>query len=94
MPPSPCPTRRPPTSSTSPSHFGAKWLIVGKTDHGQWPAVLDGADPDAACFQEVLLPIPDDPADAAAIRDVRVFRIACSGVAGASAPESAVGPSE
>jgi hypothetical protein len=76
------------------SHFGAKWLIVGKTDHGQWPAVLDGPDPDAACFQEVLLPIPDDPADAAAISDVRVFRIACAGVAGASAPESAVGASE
>ena len=24
------------------THFGAKWLIVAKADHGQWPAVLDG----------------------------------------------------
>ncbi len=70
------------------THFGAKWLIVAKTEHGQWPAVLDGPDPDASCFQEVLLPIPDDPADADAIRDMRVFRIACAGVAAISAPDA------
>ena len=74
------------------THFGAKWLIVGP-EHGRWPAVLDGPDPDAACFEEVLLPIPEDPLDADAIRDVRVFRIACSGVADATAPESAARPS-
>ena len=74
------------------THFGAKWLIVGP-DRGSWPAVLDGPDPDAACFEEVLLPIPEDPTDADAIRDLRVFRIACSGVASATTPESAVRPS-
>jgi hypothetical protein len=63
------------------THFGARWLIVAKAEHGQWPAVLDGPDPDAACFEEVLLPIPDDPADAAAIEGIRVFRISCAGVA-------------
>ena len=76
------------------SHFGAKWLISSEPNHGSWPAILDGPDPDAACFQEVLLPIPDDPADAEAIKDVRVFRIACSGVARTPAPESPVGASE
>jgi hypothetical protein len=70
------------------THFGARWLIVGQAEHGRWPAVLDGPDPDAACFREVLLPIPDDPADADAIRDVRVFQIACAGVARAHASDS------
>jgi hypothetical protein len=62
-------------------HFGARWLIVSKPDHGPWPAVLDGPDPAAACFEEVLLPVPDDPVDAQAIEDTRVFRIECTGVA-------------
>jgi hypothetical protein len=68
------------------THFGARWLIVASPDRGAWPAILDGPDPDAICFQEVALPIPPDPADAAAIADVRVFRIACAGVAATSAP--------
>jgi hypothetical protein len=59
--------------------FGARWLIVAKADHGGWPSVLGGADPAAACFEEVPLPVPLDPADAEAIRDVRVFRIQCAG---------------
>ncbi len=37
--------------------------------------------PAAACFHEVLLPVPDDPADAAAIEGIRVFRIGCEGTA-------------
>jgi hypothetical protein len=68
------------------THFGARWLIVDKADHGQWPAVLDGPDPDASCFQEVLLPVPADPADAAAIDGIRVFRIECAGVARRPSP--------
>ena len=63
------------------TRFGARWLILASPERGVWPAVLDGSDPDAACFREVLLPQPSDPADAAAIADVRVFRIACAGVA-------------
>jgi hypothetical protein len=67
------------------TRFGARWLVVGSGEHGRWPAVLDGADPDASCFDEVRLPLPDDPADADAIRDTRVFRISCAGVARAGA---------
>ena len=37
----------------------------------------------------VLLPIPDDPADAKAIDGVRVFRIECRGVARAGTSEAA-----
>jgi hypothetical protein len=68
------------------THFGARWLIVASPSWGAWPAILDGPDPDAICFQEVALPIPPDPADAAAIADVRVFRVACGGVAGTATP--------
>ena len=77
--------------------FGARWLIVAKDEHGIWPAVLDGPSPDATCFEEVLLPLPDDPDDARAIEGVRVFRIECRGVAsadvGVDAPGSAAWPS-
>ena len=59
--------------------FGARWLILARDDHGAWPAVLDGPDPLAACFREVALPVPSDPADAAAMRGIRVFRIGCAG---------------
>ena len=77
--------------------FGARWLIVAKEEHGIWPGVLDGPSPDATCFEEVLLPLPDDPDDARAIEGVRVFRIECRGVAsagvGIDAPGSAAWPS-
>ncbi|MEO5966459.1 MAG: hypothetical protein ABIR11_13420 [Candidatus Limnocylindrales bacterium] len=69
--------------------FGARWLIIAKESHGRWPAVLDGPDPAATCFQEVLLPIPDDPQDAQAIAGIRVFRIECRGVAAAGTPDPA-----
>jgi hypothetical protein len=64
------------------NHFGARWLVVSKADHGRWPAVLDGPDPDARCFEEVRLPVPADPSKAEAIAGTRVFRIVCAGVAG------------
>jgi hypothetical protein len=74
--------------------FGARWLILGKPEDGSWPAVLDkGTDPAAACFSEVALPVPEDPADALAIRDVRVFRIGCRTTAGVAEPVPGVGPS-
>ena len=63
------------------NQFGAQWLITSRGEHGSWPAILDGQDPAASCFEEVLLPIPDDPADAKAIDGFRVFRIECRGVA-------------
>ena len=65
------------------TRFRARWLIVAAPDRSRWPAVLDGPDPNARCFEEVLLPIPADPAKADAIAGIRVFRIACAGVAGA-----------
>jgi hypothetical protein len=74
------------------TRFGARWLIVANPDHGAWPAILDGPDPDTTCFEEVPLPIPPDPADAAAIEGVRVFRIACAGVA--VAPSSSPVPTD
>ena len=70
--------------------FGARWLISAKSDHGSWPAILDGPDPAAACFEEVLLPVPDDPDDARAIEEIRVFRIGCQGVAGRSSSRASV----
>jgi hypothetical protein len=67
--------------------FGARWLITAQEDHGEWPGILDtSGDPAAACFREVDLPVPADPADAAAIATVRVFRIECA-AGSASGPE-------
>jgi hypothetical protein len=63
--------------------FDAGWLIMTGDDHGSWPGVLAGSDPAAACFREVELPVPEDPADARAIDGVRVFRIECPDVTGA-----------
>ena len=60
------------------AEFGARWLIVAKDDHGEWPGILDGgSDPAAACFAEVTLPVPADPDEARAIEGFRVFRIDC-----------------
>jgi hypothetical protein len=56
---------------------GTEWLITSRDDHGDWPAVLDGPDPDAACFEEVDLGTPPDPELAAAMEGVRLFRIGC-----------------
>jgi hypothetical protein len=61
-------------------HFGAQWLILAQGEHNRWPEMLDeGSDPTGACFDEVDLPTPNDPADARALADVRVFRVACPG---------------
>lgn len=57
--------------------FGARWLILASPERGTWPAVLGGADPAARCFTATPLPVPADPADAAALGDVTVFRIGC-----------------
>lgn len=58
--------------------FNARLLVLVKDLHGRWPGVLtDGSDPAAACFVPVDLPVPADPADAAAVAGIRVFRIAC-----------------
>jgi hypothetical protein len=58
-------------------HFDAQLLVLASAERGIWPATLTSGDPAAACFHELALPTPADPADAAAIGDVRVWRIAC-----------------
>lgn len=58
-------------------HFGARLLVLTSPDRGVWPAVLSSGDPAAACFHEVVLATPQDAGDAAAVHDVRVWRIAC-----------------
>jgi hypothetical protein len=74
--------------------FGAGWLIIGKKEHGSWPAVLDDAsDPAAACFHEVPLAVPADPAEARAIEDVRIWRIGCDAPAAAVTHDPATRPS-
>ena len=66
--------------------FEARLLIALVDNDNDWPQVLDGStDPAAACFEPVALPVPTDPAEAAAIADVRVFRITCDAVPRAAA---------
>jgi hypothetical protein len=66
--------------------FHARLLIAIAGDGNSWPEILDGStDPAAACFQPVTLPVPADPAEAAAISDVRVYRITCDKVPSAAA---------
>ena len=64
------------------THFGAKWLIVAKAEHGQWPAVLDGPDPDAVVLRGGPAADPRRPGGRRRpIEGIRVFRISCAGVA-------------
>ncbi len=58
-------------------HFNARLLVLADGTRGDWPGVLADGSPAAACFHELALPAPASPGDAAAIRDVRVWRIAC-----------------
>ncbi len=58
-------------------HFGAQLLVMTDKGHGGWPAVIDAGGPDVACFHEVKLPVPALAADAAVLRDARVFRVGC-----------------
>jgi len=56
---------------------GTRLVIVGKADHEEWPTILGTDAPGAECFEELRLPTPADPDDAAAIATIRVFRLAC-----------------
>lgn len=58
-------------------HFGARRLIIIGEQHEGWPAVLDGPDPDAACFEEIDLAVPATDPDAQSLEDVRAFTINC-----------------
>jgi hypothetical protein len=60
------------------TEFDARWLIVAKDDHGEWPGILDeDSDAATACFTEVPLPVRADSDEARAIEGFRVFRIDC-----------------
>ncbi len=72
------------------AHFGARWLIVVSPNPAGWPAVLDGVDPGAQCFQAIPLPLPTDPVAADALAGVRVFRIGCAGIARAAGNSTAI----
>jgi len=59
-----------------PAFPGTRLLVVVGAEHGRWPAVLDGPDPDAACFRELDLgPGPAGRADPLA--SVRAFEVVC-----------------
>lgn len=66
-----------------PRFAGTHLLVVMDPEHGRWPAVLDGPDPDAACFREIPLagsaavaaPAPAPATDPLA--GVRAFEIVC-----------------
>jgi hypothetical protein len=45
--------------------------------HEVWFDAVDGGGEGAACFEEVDLPAPTDPDDAAAVADARAWRIVC-----------------
>jgi hypothetical protein len=57
----------------------ARTLVIqtGERNERSWPAVLGNGDPGAACFEEVRLGVPSDPALARALADTRVYRIVC-----------------
>jgi hypothetical protein len=58
-----------------PRFGGAHLLIIDGTEHGAWPAVLDGDDPDAACFREIDIANPGSSEDILA--ETRAFEIVC-----------------
>lgn len=71
------PNESPASVADLAGRFGARLLLMTGAPRGVWPAVLSEGDPAAACFHELALPVPADPADAAAVQGVRAWRIAC-----------------
>jgi hypothetical protein len=59
------------------AEFGATLLVLGGGVIPSWPATLSSGDPAAACFHPLTLPPPASAAQAEALRDVRVWSIAC-----------------
>ena len=64
--------------------FGAHWLVTLREEGGSWPGILDTGGADAACFTEVALGLPDDPAARQALAGVRLFHIGCGTTAAGS----------
>jgi hypothetical protein len=59
------------------THFDSRLLVMVGDEHGQWPGVLDEGGPNAACFHELDVPAPADAKQAEALREIRVFEVAC-----------------
>jgi hypothetical protein len=59
------------------SHFGSKLLVMVGDEHGIWPGALADGSPGAACFHELDVPTPADEKHADALKDIRVFEVAC-----------------
>jgi hypothetical protein len=59
--------------------FGATLLIVEDDGNRVWPAVLEAGGPAATCFREIELSAgpAQSPAEAAALAEIRAFRIGC-----------------
>jgi hypothetical protein len=71
------PNESPSSVADLAKHFGARLLVMTSDQRGIWPAALNSGDPAAACFHELTLPTPSDPADADAVHDARAWQIAC-----------------
>jgi hypothetical protein len=56
---------------------GTHYLVTNSTEHGTWPGVLDAGGADVACFREIRLGVPTDPAVRSALQDTRVFELIC-----------------
>jgi hypothetical protein len=62
---------------------GTRYLVITTSpenhgrDHGRWPGILATDAPGAACFSEVDLGLPADPASAGAFAGTHVFEIGC-----------------
>jgi hypothetical protein len=69
------PNERPAEVLDLATRFGAKLLVVGQDDEGQWPEILDPEEPGSECFR--LVPLRVD--DASPLARTLVFQIACAG---------------
>ena len=58
---------------------GTRTLVVlaEEVSDRMWPSVLESGMPGSECFAPIELGTPSDPRRAAALADVRVFRIEC-----------------
>ena len=59
------------------AHFDSRLLVMVGDNHGDWPAILDAGGEATDCFHEIELTPPDDPREAGALDEIRVFEVAC-----------------
>jgi hypothetical protein len=71
------PNESPESVADLAGHFETRLVVVVGDQHGDWPAVVDERGPSTDCFGEIDLPTPDDPDEAEALDEVRVFEVVC-----------------